>query len=318
MSADRPLSVAVTGLMKRFGTIEAVRGVDLAVHAGELFGLLGPDGAGKTTLIRMLVGIMVPTAGAGAILGHDLHMHPEAIKNGIGYMSQRFSLYGDLTVAENIDYFAEIYEVPRSTREQRETEVLDFSRLAPFRRRLAQDLSGGMKQKLALACTLMHRPELLFLDEPTTGVDPVSRRDLWKILHRLVADGITIVVSTPNMDEAERCGRLALMDRGRILREGTPAELKASMPGRLLEIRDSDQRLALAALRSIPCVSNARQFGDRLHALVDTGDGADRITNALATAGLNDVRVAPVAPGLEDVFVALIDAERRSEVSADA
>lgn len=306
--------IDVRGLSKDFGDLQAVNGVDLQVHAGEIFGLLGPDGAGKTTTIRMLVGIMDLTDGGGSVLGHDMVTDREEIKKKIGYMSQRFSLYGDLTVAENLDFFSEIYEVPMSERAERENRMLDFSRLHPFTDRLAQDLSGGMKQKLALACTLMHTPSLLFLDEPTTGVDPVSRRDFWRILYQLVADGMTIVISTPYMDEAERCNRIAMMDRGRIIKIDTPAALKQSVPGRLIELSAKPQRTAKEVIGALSTVRSVQVFGDRLHVLCDDLDAAKaQITEALQAEeiGISDVRV--LSAGLEDAFVSTIENARASE-----
>jgi len=305
------LVINVSGLRRDFGSIRAVDGVSLQVRRGEIFGLLGPDGAGKTTTIRMLVGILEPTEGTGEVLGLDLTAGREQIKDRIGYMSQRFSLYGDLTVAENLDFFAEIYEVPHSERAERERRMLAFSRLEPFTQRLAQNLSGGMKQKLALACTLMHTPEVLFLDEPTTGVDPVSRRDFWKILYQLVAEGMTILVSTPYMDEAERCSRLALMDRGRLLRVDSPSALKATAGGTLLEVVASPQQQARDVLRTLPEAQEVQVFGDRLHVRAEDQQTASAaIRAALSAAEVRLESLRPVEAGLEDAFVSIIQQER--------
>lgn len=305
------LVINVSGLRRDFGAIRAVDGVSLQVRRGEIFGLLGPDGAGKTTAIRMLVGILEPTEGTGEVLGLDLTSGREQIKDRIGYMSQRFSLYGDLTVAENLDFFAEIYEVPHSERAERERRMLAFSRLEPFTQRLAQNLSGGMKQKLALACTLMHTPEVLFLDEPTTGVDPVSRRDFWKILYQLVAEGMTILVSTPYMDEAERCSRLALMDRGRLLRVDSPSALKATAGGTLLEVVASPQQQARDVLRALPEAQEVQVFGDRLHVRAEDQQTASAaIRTALSAAEVRLESLRPVEAGLEDAFVSIIQQER--------
>ncbi len=221
-------AITITGLRKTFNGLTAVDGIDLQVRRGEIFGLVGPDGAGKTTTMRLLAGLLDPDAGGARVAGFDVQRQTEAMKRQIGYMPQRFSLYGDLTVAENMRFFATIYQVPRAERLARQQRLLEFSRLEPFLKRQAQFLSGGMKQKLALACVLMHTPQVLFLDEPTTGVDPVSRRDFWKILYSLLQEGVTLFVSTPYMDEAERCTRVALMNRGRIIFCGTPARGEAA------------------------------------------------------------------------------------------
>ncbi len=311
---ERSLVIDARGLRKNFGDLRAVDGVDLQVRSGEIFGLLGPDGAGKTTTIRMLVGIVDPTDGGGSVLGHDMIRKREEIKTKIGYMSQRFSLYGDLTVAENLDFFSEIYEVPVSERAERENRMLDFSRLHPFKDRLAQNLSGGMKQKLALACTLMHTPSLLFLDEPTTGVDPVSRRDFWKILYQLVAEGMTIVISTPYMDEAERCTRIAVMDKGRIIKIDSPAALKRSVPGSLIELSAAPQRAAKDLISTLSSVRTVQVFGDRLHVLCDDPDAAKaQITDALNGHNIEMGDIRMLAAGLEDAFVSTIEHSRTSE-----
>jgi ABC-2 type transport system ATP-binding protein len=300
-------AIAVRGLRKAFGPVVAVDGIDLEVARGEIFGLVGPDGAGKTTAIRMLVGVIAAEAGAAAVAGFDLAREPEEVKRRIGYMSQRFSLYGDLTVAENLRFFANLFHVPRSEFRRREAELLGFSRLEPYRDRLAQNLSGGMKQKLALACTLVHTPEVLFLDEPTTGVDPVSRRDFWKILYELLKGGVTIFVSTPYMDEAERCARVALMDRGRIHLCDTPAALKLRMRGELVEAVAQPQRRAREALAGFPGLLGIQVFGDRLHVWLRAGAGGAAAVRAWLDArgvAVDDAR--GVQPGLEDVFVSLL------------
>jgi ABC-2 type transport system ATP-binding protein len=299
--------IVVRGLRKAFGASAAVDGLDLEVGRGEIFGLVGPDGAGKTTAIRMLCGVLDADAGDATVAGFDVRRDPEEVKLRIGYMSQRFSLYGDLTVAENLRFFASLHRVPRAERRRREAELLEFSRLAPYRARLAQDLSGGMKQKLALACTLIHTPEVLFLDEPTTGVDPVSRRDFWKILYDLLRGGVTILVSTPYMDEAERCGRVALMDQGRVRLSDTPEGLRARMQGRLLEVSATPQRRAREVLALLPGVAGIQVFGDRLHLwLRDGGPGEEAICAHLAARGVTACEVRPIAPSLEDVFISLL------------
>jgi ABC-2 type transport system ATP-binding protein len=295
------------GLRKRFGELTAVGGIDLAVSRGEIFGLVGPDGAGKTTTMRMLCGILDPTEGDAEVPGFDVRRQPEQVKRRIGYMPQRFSLYTDLTVSENLLFFANIYHVPREERLRREQELLDFSRLAPFRTRLAGDLSGGMKQKLALACTLIHTPAVLFLDEPTTGVDPVSRRDFWKILYSLLREGVTLFVSTPYMDEAERCHRVALMDKGRILLCDTPDALKQRMKGDLLELIAQPQRQAKEMLSALPEVRGVQVFGDRLHVWVaDASRDEPQLLQSLSEQGIQVIASRRAVPGLEDVFVSVL------------
>jgi ABC-2 type transport system ATP-binding protein len=307
-SSDQPReAIRTRALRKRFGELTAVDGIDLAVSQGEIFGLVGPDGAGKTTTMRMLCGILDPTEGEAEVAGCDLRRQPEQVKRRIGYMPQRFSLYADLTVAENLLFFANIYHVPRAERLRREQELLDFSRLAQFRTRLAGDLSGGMKQKLALACTLIHTPTVLFLDEPTTGVDPVSRRDFWKILYSLLRGGVTLFVSTPYMDEAERCHRVALMDKGRILLCDTPDALKQRMTGDLLEFIAQPQRQAKEALSALPEVRGVQVFGDRLHVWVaDASRDEPHLLRSLSEQGIQVIASRRAVPGLEDVFVSVL------------
>jgi ABC-2 type transport system ATP-binding protein len=309
---NQPYALRTRGLRKQFGGLTAVEGLDLAVAPGEIFGLVGPDGAGKTTTMRMLCGILEPSAGSAEVAGYDVARRPEAVKQHIGYMSQRFSLYGDLTVAENLTFFANIYQVPKAERLQKEKELLQFSRLEPFRQRLAQNLSGGMKQKLALACTLIHTPTVLFLDEPTTGVDPVSRRDFWKLLYALLREGVTLFISTPYMDEAERCNRVAFMHKGKILLSDTPETLKKQMRGELLEIIAEPQRQAKEALSALPQVLGVEVFGDRLHVRVKAGGEAkSAITAALTQPGLELISTRAIAPGLEDVFVSVVEGAER-------
>jgi ABC-2 type transport system ATP-binding protein len=297
-------AIRASGLTRRFGEITAVDSLTMEIRPGEMFGLVGPDGAGKTTTIRMLCGVLSPGAGTATVLGYDVRTHPEQIKRQIGYLSQRFSLYGDLTVDENVEFFAEINGV--YDYHGRREELLEFTRLAPFRDRLAERLSGGMKQKLALACTLVHTPRLIFLDEPTTGVDPVSRRDFWRILQRLLADGITIVMSTPYLDEAERCSRVALMDRGRAIRVAAPADLKAEMPGTVLEIVCDRVRDAFLALRAVPSIREVQAFGDRLNAIVDRPEMAGNARSALIDAGITISSLRAITPSLENVFISLL------------
>ncbi len=295
------------GLRRTFGDLVAVDGLDLAVAEGEIFGLVGPDGAGKTTTMRMLTGILAPTAGTAQVAGCDVVRESECLKERIGYMSQRFGLYPDLTVAENIAFYADIYSVPPRDRAERTARLLAFSNLTPFRDRLAGNLSGGMKQKLGLACALIHTPRVLFLDEPTNGVDPVSRRDFWRILYQLVRDGVTIFVSTAYLDEAERCNRLALLHRGRLLGLGTPEEVKALMPGALFEVRTPAPRRTAAVLREgLPDVS-VGLFGDRVHlAARETAELEATVRRILAAAAIELHSFRAIEPSLEDVFVAVL------------
>ncbi len=300
-------AIHATGLRRAFGDLVAVDGLDLSVSEGEIFGLVGPDGAGKTTTMRMLTGILPPTAGSARVAGFDVTRESEPLKEHIGYMSQRFGLYPDLTVAENIDFYADIYSVPRRERAARTERLLAFSNLTPFQHRLAGNLSGGMKQKLGLACALIHTPRVLFLDEPTNGVDPVSRRDFWRILYQLVREGVTLFVSTAYLDEAERCNRLALLHQGRLLGLGTPAEVKNLMPGALLEVRTAAPRRTAALLREqLPEIS-VGLFGDRVHVATSDPAGTERELRRLVTgAGFELSSIRPIEPSLEDVFVAVI------------
>ena len=300
--------VEAESLSRQFGETAAVRSLDFYVRKGELFYIVGPDGAGKSTLIRVLSGVLMPTFGRARILGLDLVKERQKIKKHIGYLSQKFTLYGDLTVDENIEFFAEIHGV-REFQGRRE-ELLAFTRLAPFRRRLAENLSGGMKQKLALACTLIHRPDLLLLDEPTTGVDPVSRRDFWKILSDLLRGGMTIIMTTPYLDEAERGSRVALMDRGRLIVVDEPAAVKALMKGEIIELVCSDVRRAAAALSRLPGVTDIQTFGDRLHIIVgNMSRDLPPVERRLAEAGIRIVSRRSVPPSLENVFISLTGTE---------
>jgi len=314
-------AVRIRGLVRRFGATTAVDGIDLDVARGETFGLIGPDGAGKTTTLRSILGLLAPSSGVVRTLGVDPTAQRRRLSRRVGYLAQSFSLYGDLSIAENIAFFAAVFGV-RGWRARRD-ELLDLLRLTPFRDRLAERLSGGMKQKLALACTLIHTPELLVLDEPTTGVDPVSRRDFWKILARLQRDGLTLVLTTPYLDEAERCTRVALMDRGRLLTSDTPARIRDRWPGVLLEILVTPKRPALEWLRARPGVGSVETFGERLHAAFpDVARDAGAETAAALTADLRaggfEVRgVRPVVPTLEDVFISRIRATDDEPVASE-
>ncbi len=303
------LAVETRGLVKRFGSVEAVRGLDLAVAEGGLFALVGPDGAGKTTTLRLLCGLVPPTSGEAEVLGFDLRREAAEVRNRVGYLSQRFSLYGDLTVDENIEFFAEIHLV-RDYRKRRE-ELLEFTRLAPFRGRLAERLSGGMRQKLALACTLVHAPRLVFLDEPTTGVDPVSRRDFWAILSALLRSGTTIVMATPYMDEAERASAVGLLAGGRLVAAGTPGEVKSLMRGTVVEIVCPEIRRAFGVLKALSGTREVQLFGDRLNAVVDDPEREiPRMESALAAEGLAVLGTRRLPPSLENVFISVTDSAR--------
>ncbi len=305
-------AIHVANLSKTFGAIPAVDAVSFTVEQGEMFGIVGPDGAGKTTTIRMLCGILTPTSGTAQVLGYDLLKEPDAIKKHIGYLSQRFSLYGDLSVDENIEFFAEINGV--YDYKARREELLEFTRLTPFRERLAERLSGGMKQKLALACTLIHTPRLLLLDEPTTGVDPVSRRDFWKILQRLLKDGITIVMSTPYLDEAERCTRVALMNKGKIMRVDAPDRLKRLMTGDVVEIVCGSVREASRLIQRDTRVREVQTFGDRLHIVVDdAARDVQTVAALLRQQGIPITSTRKVSPSLENVFISLLTHEALPE-----
>jgi len=298
-------AIRTRGLRRVFGDVVAVDALDLDVLEGEIFGLVGPDGAGKTTTMRLLAGVLAPSAGSAEVAGCDVGRDPEGVKEHIGYMSQRFGLYPDLTVRENLDFYADIYGVSRRERGPRLERLLRFSNLAPFQRRFAGDLSGGMKQKLGLACALIHTPRVLLLDEPTNGVDPVSRRDFWRILYQLLRDGVTIFVSTSYLDEAERCNRIILLHEGRVLGAGTPDEVRELLPGGTWEVLVDRPRAAAAMVRkTLPRVTVA-VYGDRLHltgAAVDEAGLRDRLTREGFV--VNSVR--GVKPSLEDVFVGVL------------
>jgi ABC-2 type transport system ATP-binding protein len=310
-------AVDIQGLSKDYGALRAIDGLDLRLPAGRMTALVGPDGAGKTTLIRVLCGLLAPDAGSVRVFGHDLTRELALVKPMIGYLSQKFSMYGDLTVDENIAFFAEIHGVP-DYRARRE-ELLGFTRLAPFRDRLADRLSGGMKQKLALACTLVHTPRVIFLDEPTTGVDPVSRRDFWKILSGLQKTGLTIVLTTPYMDEAERCSVVGMMSRGRLLAFDQPARIKAGMRGAVVELVCRDPRASGRALAAMPAVREVQTFGDRLNIIVDDiGRDWPAVQKELGARGVSCGQWREISPSLENVFISLLRAENQGPVAAPA
>ncbi len=294
-------------LTRRFGPLTAVDRLDLEVAKGEIFGLVGPDGAGKTTLMRMFSGILPPSGGEAWVLDYSISRQAEPLKNRIGYMAQRFALYGDLTVIENLHFYADLYDVPRRERPPRIERLLTFSGLAPFQGRLAQNLSGGMKQKLGLACALVHTPEVLFLDEPTNGVDPVSRREFWRILYDLLKEGVTIFISTAYLDEAERCHRLALIHQGRLLARGTPGEIKSGMKGELWELRCEPRMKARERLAGLPGVKTVGIFGDRVHLLLEEGGEIQGNLEILKAAEVECRSWKRIRPSLEDVFISTIE-----------
>ena len=297
--------------VKKYGDTTAVDHLTFAVAGGEMFGLIGPDGAGKTTTIRLLCGLLHPDGGSVRVLGRDPVRDHRAITGEVGYLSQRFSLYGDLSVDENIAFFAEIHGL--SHYHARRDRLLDMTQLTPFRGRLADRLSGGMKQKLALACTLVHEPRIVLLDEPTTGVDPVSRREFWRLLSQFLADGITILMSTPYLDEAERCSRVALLHEGRLLACDEPGRLRAEVSGTWFEVAVTDPREAVLRLRTRGGLARAQVFGARVHVRMEDRDparGLQSVSEAVRRAGLDPAGVRPIVPSLEDVYIARLAATR--------
>jgi ABC-2 type transport system ATP-binding protein len=305
-------AIRTAALTKSFGGLTAVDSLTLTIAEGEIFGLVGPDGAGKTTTMRLLTAIMDPTLGEAWVAGHHIVHEAEAIKEEIGYMSQRFGLYPDLTVMENIAFYADVYGVPRKGRGEKIDRLLAFSNLTPFKKRLAGNLSGGMKQKLGVACALIHTPKVLFLDEPTNGVDPVSRRDFWRILYQLLRENVTIFVSTAYLDESERCNRVGLIHQGKLLAVGTPDEVKKLMRGTILELRTPESRQATALLREQLQAEAVGLFGDRVHIVTQAPDRvAAQAEGILAGAGLALSGIRPIEPTIEDVFVSVLAREER-------
>ena len=313
MNASAQEVISVEGLSKHFRGVFAVQPMNFSIQRGEIFGLVGPDGAGKTTLMRMCAGVMRPDKGDISIDGVDVVRNPEEAKKHLSYMPQRFGLYEDLTVDENIRFYADLFEISPQLRNSRAGDLLAASGMSEFRKRRAGNLSGGMKQKLGLICALVHTPRVLLLDEPTTGVDPVSRRDFWHILYGLRESGVTIVISTAYLDEAERCTRLALLHNGRLRYCDTPQKLKKLMPGGLVKVRSSDPRAARDVLVPLPGVSSTMLVGDGVHAVVD--DSARRIPeirDALQSRNISVSDVAAIQPGIEDLFVGLLGNEANS------
>ena len=308
MEVRDSLAIEIQDLTKTFSSVTAVDRLCLTIPRGELFGLVGPDGAGKTTTLRMLAGILAPTAGDAIVAGHSIRRDPEGLKEEVAYMSQRFGLYGDLTVLENLNFYADLFEVSKKERAPRIERLLTFSNLAPFKDRLADKLSGGMKQKLGLACALIHTPEIVLLDEPTNGVDPVSRRDFWRILYEMLKEGVTILVTTAYLDEAERCNRVGLMHQGRLLALDTPDRIKGGMAGELVEILVADAWRARHVLTAVPQARSVTLFGHRLHVAVDAMDrDLSVVLRALDAEGLQPHDPRRVIPSLEDVFISMVE-----------
>lgn len=294
-------------LHKHFGHTQAVNGVNLTVQAGEAYGLVGPDGAGKTTTMRLLVGALSADKGAVRLAGHDILTQTELARANVGYLAQRFSLYSDLTAEENLRFFGEVRGISGAALATRATELFKFVDLTGFEQRLAANLSGGMKQKLGLACALIHRPKVLLLDEPTGGVDPVTRQDFWQLIIRLLSEGMALVVSTPYMDEAARCNRLGFMYGGRLLTEGAPRELTARLAGRVLELAAHPKDIVRRIVLADPEVEDLLVFGDRYHLRVKSTAGPlARLPGALVSAGASLDRLRAIAPSLEDTFISLL------------
>jgi ABC-2 type transport system ATP-binding protein len=292
--------IRAVNLTRKFDSMTAVDHFNVEVAPGEIFGLVGPDGAGKTTTLRLLCGLLDPTEGEAWVAGHNVAHELDAVKDRIGYMAQRFGLYGDLTVDENMYFYSDLFGLSKAEREPLIQRLLRMTRMEPFRARRAANLSGGMKQKLALMCTLLHHPQVLFLDEPTNGVDPVSRRDFWAILYQLVRDGLTVFVTTAYLDEAERCNRVGLMNQGRIIRCDTPQGLKRNFEKICFEIETTDQRAARAVLK------DAEPYGSKLHLFLPLGQTPHAVESTLAARGIRLISFRPIIPSLEDVFIGLV------------
>jgi ABC-2 type transport system ATP-binding protein len=302
--------VEAENLCRSFGEVKALDGLNFTVEQGEIFGLMGPDGAGKTTCLRILCGLMRPTSGKAMVLGKDVAEDPEAVKDQIGYMAQPAKLYEDLTVKENIELYADLYQVPRDRYEQRMKRLLDFSGLAPFTGRLFRDLSGGMIQKVGLSCALIHTPKVLFLDEPTNGVDPVSRRDFWKILYELHREGVTILVASTYLDEADRCHRVAFFDRGAVRLVMDPLSLRNLVRGQLFDLKTPDRRKAMRILKTTPGVTQASLFGAGIHFSLKEAEDLPPIEKELTSSGLGAFHIEPIQPSLEDVYLSLVEGNR--------
>lgn len=311
MRGARPLNrqenrclIRAKGLKRTFGEFTAVKRIDFEIMAGEIFGLVGPDGAGKTTTLRLLSGLLTPSEGSAEVAGIDVYGSPDRIRDVIGYMPQRFGLYDDLRVSENLHFYADLFGLSEQERHPLIQRLLKMTRMEAFSQRLAGQLSGGMKQKLALSCALLHRPQVLFLDEPTNGVDPISRRDFWAILYQLVKDGVTVMVTTSYLDEAERCNRVALLNEGRLIACENPEALRERYMGRVFACRCRDRDTVRQRLRSNPGIISAQAAGDRLHFCLAKGVDLERDVIPGIASGIEEIE--PIRPSLEDVFIAMI------------
>ena len=313
MTGEAGPALEIRDLVKRFGDFTAVDHVSFQVSRGEIFGFLGPNGAGKSTVIRMLCGLLTPTSGWGAVAGFDVAKNPEEIRRNIGYMSQKFSLYDDLSVEQNIDFFSRIYSVPKHLRAERKEYVLRMAGLTDRRATVTRLLAGGWKQRLALGCAIVHSPRILFLDEPTSGVDPIARRSFWDLIYQLAEGGQTLLVTTHYMDEAEYCHRLALIYRGKLIALGVPAALKRDLSShKLLQLETSDLLGTMRALEAEPGILDVAVFGAGLHVNVDDlAGGTERIRRVLEQQRIQIKRLEPIQPSMEDVFVGLIEAEEQ-------
>ena len=308
------VAVEMEKVTKKYGANVAVRDLTMSIESGEMFGLIGPDGAGKTTTIRLMCGLLRTDGGRARVLGRDPVREHRQLTKDIGYLSQRFSLYGDLSIDENIAFFAEIHGLSMrdSGIRQRRERLLELTQLARFRSRLADQLSGGMKQKLALACTLVHEPRIILLDEPTTGVDPVSRREFWKLLSEFLAQGITILMATPYLDEAERCSRVALLHEGSLMALDTPTNLRAALPGDVMEVIGGDRDRVTRVLQGLPGTVDVQLFGERVHVRLEPRSplsDSERLTAALHAQGVSAESIRRVPASLEDVFIARVAKE---------
>jgi ABC-2 type transport system ATP-binding protein len=312
-SANNNIAVSVQNLERKFGDFTAVNRISFEVKSGEIFGFLGPNGAGKSTTIRMLCGILKPTSGAGRVGGYDINGEQELIKQNIGYMSQKFSLYEDLTVEENIDFYGGIYKVPRQYRKEREDWIIKMAGIEEFRKNLTGTLSGGWKQRLALGCAIIHEPKIIFLDEPTSGVDPIARNNFWKLIKDMSRQGVTVFVTTHYMDEAENCDRLGLIYQGAIIAMGRPADLKTQcMKEDVLKISLPDPQDWIERLKQLDFVKEVALFGVALHAVVKDAAGASaHLEEVFSQAGVKDFKIEEIQASLEDVFVSLIESYDR-------